>query len=697
MAEYTKIKSMAELLLELYSEEIPPRLQIEARNQLQQSIEKSFHEENITFKQILLYSSPTRLTLLVKGIPEILKINSKEIKGPKVGSTDEILYGFAKAKNVLIQDLFERETKKGKFYFIKTSSKNILIENLLIKLLPNALSSINWKKSMKWSDHNLMWGRPLRSIAAIFNNTRLFFKFDHLESTDHIFIEQGLDIKTKKIKNFKEYVSILKSNNIFLDQNQREKIILNKIESFSKLKNYKNTINHQLLEEVVNIVENPNILLIAFDKEYLKIPQEIIISTLEKHQKYFPTFDNKGKLTNNFFVIANKKDEKKFIREGNQRVVEARLADAKFFWDKDKSRNLIKQIANLKNIMFYEKLGTIYDKVQRLRKLAALLSDDLNMNKEKIQISASISKSDLCSDLVGEYPELQGVMGKYFALSQGFEEDVANSVSDHYLPTGLTSDVPKKPFSYAISIVDKIDTLVGFFIIDEKPSSSKDPYALRRAAVGLLRVIIENKLSFRLRDIIIYSIRLYQDQNVLIMNEKTEYEVLDFMKERMRNIFKLKKIKPDIIEASISSHVGDNFLDLYKKTILINKYINREIGVNAVNTYKRAANIIDKADKKITGRPDAVLFRKDEEKLLYEKINEIRKAFTMKESHKDYENLLIKLSDTKESTDNFFDNVVVNDENQDIKNNRLELLKMFCSTFDSFIDFSKLEGLKWQK
>ena len=684
---------MAELLLELYSEEIPPQLQIGARNQLKQFFEKSFEEESIKYKEILIYSSPTRLTLVAEGLAEKIKIESKEIKGPKVGSPEQILQGFIKAKNISQSDLIEKETEKGKFYFIKTAPKNILVEELLISMLPKALASISWKKSMKWSDHSLMWGRPLRSIFALFNGKKIAFQFDHLESSDEIIIEQDLDLKSKKVKNFKDYNSLLRSNNIVLDHNEREKIILKKINSTSKSKDYKEILNSKLLEEVVNIVEDPNVLLVNFNKEYLKIPQEIIISTLEKHQRYFPIFDSRGRLTNNFFVVANKKDEKKFITIGNKRVVEARLADAKFFWDKDRSKNLIKQIANLKTVTFYEKLGTIYDKTQRIRKLAAMLSDDLNLNKEKIQIAASISKSDLCSDLVGEYPELQGVMGKYFALSQGFEEDVANSISDHYLPTGLTSELPKKPFSYSISIVDKIDTLVGFFVIDEKPTSSKDPFALRRAAIGLLRIIIENKLVFKLRDLISYSIRLYGEQGVEIKNEKTEQQVLDFIKERMRNVLKLKNIKPDIIEASISSHAGDNFLDLYKKTLLINKYKNKGIGLNAISSYKRASNILDKSGKGITGRPDAVLFRKDEEKILHEKINEIRKAFTVKDDNKDYESLLIKLSDTKESTDNFFDNVVVNDENQDIKNNRLELLKMFCNTFDNFIDFSKLEGL----
>ena len=684
---------MAELLLELYSEEIPPQLQIAARFQIKQYIENSFKENSIKYKELSVYSSPTRLTIFTKDLTEKIKIEAKQIKGPKVGSPDKVVQGFIRSKNANENDLIKKGTDKGEFYFIKTQSQSILVEDLLIKLIPKAIGSINWKKSMKWSDHNLVWGRPLRSIFAKFNNKKLKFKFEHFESTDEVIIEQDLTTKTKKIKDFKDYLNFLKSSSIILDHKEREEIILKKISTFSQSKQYKENLNPKLLEEVVNIVEDPNLLHVSFSKDYLEIPKEIIISTLEKHQRYFPIFDSRDRLTNYFFVVANKKDEKKFISQGNKRVVEARLADAKFFWDKDRSKNLIKQIANLKSVTFYEKLGTIYDKTQRLRHLAGFLSDDLNINKEKVQVAASISKSDLCSDLVREYPELQGVMGKYFALAQGFDEDVANSVRDHYLPTGLTSVIPKKPFSYSISIVDKIDTLVGFFIIDEKPTSSKDPFALRRAAIGLLRIIIENKLSFKLRDLISYAIRLYQEQGVKMIKGKTENEILEFIKERMRNVLKLKNIKTDIIDASISSHAGDNFLALYKKTILMNKYKNKGIGLNAISSYKRASNILDKAGTGVTGRPDAVLFRKNEEKILHEKINEIRKAFTVKDDNKDYESLLIKLSNTKETTDNFFDNVVVNDENQDIKNNRLELLKMFCNTFDNFIDFSKLEGL----
>ncbi len=683
---------MAEFLLELYSEEVPPQLQINARNELQQIIEKLIEEEGLKYKDLKIYSTPTRLALFIKDLSEKVKILSKEIKGPKVGVPENILESFIKSQNVNKNDVFEKEIEKGNFYFIKTKPKEILTKDLLVKIIPKSLNEINWRKSMKWSDNNLMWGRPLRSIVAIFNKKNLKFNYYHLESTDTTIIETDLITKTKSIKNFKEYNSFLKSNKIFLDHTERKTKILKRFESICRSKNYKENFNAKLLEEVTNIVENPNVLLVDFSKEYLKIPNEIIISTLQGHQRYFPLFDKKDKLTNYFLVVANKVDNKNFIKAGNKRVVEARLSDAKFFWNKDKSKNLIKQIGKLKTITFYDKIGTIYDKTQRLRKLAALISDQLNINKEKIEIAASISKSDLCSDLVGEYPELQGIMGKYFALAQGFEEDVANSISDHYLPTGLASSVPKKTISYSISIVDKLDSLVGFFLINEKPTSSKDPFALRRSAIGLLRIIIENKLNIKLRDLISYSVTLFKDQGVELKNTNIEKEILNFLKERMRNILKEKNIKNDIIEASISSHIGDNYLDLFRKSILMNKYIDKDIGKNAIYSYKRASNILDHEKKEILGKPDAVLFRKDEEKSLFEKINKIRKAFTVREEDKNYENLLIQLSEIKSYTDSFFDNVVVNDENNDIKNNRLELLKMFCKTFNNFIDFSKLEG-----
>ena len=355
---------------------------------------------------------------------------------------------------------------------------------------------------MRWSDTDLLWGRPLRSILAVYNREILTFSYGHLRAIDCTVIEKDLDTKVVKVKTIKDYQKLLINNNIILNHEEREQKIIKKFESFYKVKNFKNHYDVKLLKEVTNIVEDPQVLLIDFDKKYLEIPKEIIISTLQNHQRYFPIIDKKDEITNFFLVVTNKKDTNNLIKNGNKRVVEARLADAKFFWDKDKSKNLIKQIVKLKDVKFYEGLGSVYDKTQRLRKLSGMLADEFNLNKEKAEIAASISKSDLCSDLVNEYPDLQGLLGKYFALSQGFEEDVSNAVSDHYLPLGNNSMTSKKPISYIVAISDKIDTLVGFFLINEKPTSSKDPFALRRTAIGLLRIITEKKLNIKMKDLI---------------------------------------------------------------------------------------------------------------------------------------------------------------------------------------------------
>ena len=346
---------------------------------------------------------------------------------------------------------------------------------------------------------------------------------------------------------------------------------------------------------------------------------------------------------------------------------------------------------------FFNKLGSFYDRTQRIKKLAGLISEQLNLSKEKVEIAASICKADLVSDLVGEFPELQGVVGRYFATEQGFEEDVAKAISDHYLPIGTNSEVPKKSISIAVSLIDKIDLLVGFFGINEKPTSSKDPFALRRSSIGLLRIIIENKLNIQLKDLINYSVVIYEEQNVKFSNNSITKEILTFLRERFKYLLKEKKIRNDIIEAADSSHTGINFLALYRKCLIINKNISKDVCKDIIGTYKRVSNIIEqelKSKKEIVvGQPESFLFKKDEEKNLYDKINEIRQHFSSTRKQESYDETLRLLAEAKPTTDSFFDNVIVNDENSDIKKNRLELLQMFCKTYNNFIDFSKVEGV----
>ncbi len=687
---------MAELFIELFSEEIPARLQIDARQKIKQMLEERMQKKEIKFNSSRSFSTPKRLVFIIDGVPEKIEQKKKVLKGPKVGAPQVALEGFIRSHKLDSKDIFKKNIEKGEFYFANVKPKIISLLDEFELIIPEVLQSYSWKKSMKWADYDLSWGRPLKSVIAIFSNKIVNFNFFHLKSHNLTFLDDINSGGQRKISNYKSYLNVLKSQKIVLDQAKRKKIIIKRFNNICNSKKLKNHFNERLIEEVVNLVEKPNVIIGKFDTIYLKIPQEILILTMQQHQKYFPLFDTNGKLTNLFLFVANLSDKRGYIKTGNQRVIEARLSDAKFFWDKNKTQSLVKQVSKLKNLTFFGELGTLYDKTQRLRKLASLISDHLNINKEKVEIAASICKADLVSDLVAEFPELQGTMGKYFAIEQGFEKDISSAISDHYLPSGLNNSVPKMPIGVTVSIADKIDTLIGFFGINEKPTSSKDPFALRRTAIGLLRIITENKLTIQLKDLVNYSTAVYREQNIKFSNDSTIKDVLIFLRERLKNLLKDKKIRNDIIEAVESSHTGSDFLALYKKCIVMNKNISKDICKNIIGTYKRASNIVDqelKGQKRnITGQPESYLFKKDEEKYLFDKINEIRKHFASIEKRESYDETLKILAEAKPATDNFFDNVIVNDENLDIKKNRLELLQMFCKTYNNFIDFSKVEG-----
>ena len=687
---------MAELFIELFSEEIPSRLQIDAREKIKSIIEEKLKIKEIKFNSSNSFSTPKRLVFNIEGIPNKIKQKEKTIKGPKVGSPQIAIDGFIKSNNLNKRLIYKKKIEKNDFYFANIKAKDIDLIAEFQLIIPEALKEYSWKKSMKWANYDLNWGRPLRSIVALFNNKILNFNFYHLKSSNLTSLDEPNNEKTKKIKDFDSYLSILKSQKVILDHKKRKEIILKKFTSICSLKNLQNNFDEKLIEEVVNLVESPNIITCKFNEKYLKIPKEILITTMQKHQKYFPLFEKDGKLSNLFLLVANLVDQKGNIKIGNQRVIEARLKDAEFFWEKNKSQSLVKQVNKLKNITFFNQLGTFYDKTQRLRKLASLISEQLNINKEKTEIAASICKADLVSDLVGEFPELQGILGKYFAKEQGFDEEVSLAISDHYLPTGINSEVPKKKIGSAVSLADKIDLLVGFFGINEKPTSSKDPFALRRSAIGLLRIIIENKLSIQIKDLINYSISTYKDQKVIFKNTSVEKDILIFLKERFKNLLRDKKIRNDVVEACESLYGSGNFLTLYKKSYFINKNISTDLFKKIIEVYKRASNIItqETKDKKeiILGQPENSLLNKEEEKNLYNKIAEIRQYFILNKKRENYDEILQILSQTKTETDNFFNNVIVNDENSNIKKNRLELLQMLCKTYNSFADFSKMEG-----
>ena len=687
---------MSEFFLELFSEEIPSSLQKNVREDLLKSFNNLFLEKSILFKKSSSYSTPNRLIILFEGLQRQALIQAEEVKGPNLESPEVALEGFMRSNKISKKDLYVKKTEKGEFYFFKTKSKKIDTHQLLEELLPKLLQKIQWKKSMCWGNFSLSWGRPLKSILAIFNKNKLNFNFHHLVSSSSTFIDKEFEEHKKIFLDFKEYKKFFKSLNIIINHNERRNLIEKKFDKILKNKNIKIDYNSKLLDEVVDLTDEPNVIICEFDKKFLNIPKEILIITMQHHQKYFPTFDKKGNITNQFLVVANKKDKKGFIKLGNERVVDARLSDAEFFWKKDKSQNMVKRVTNLKIMNYFEGLGTYFDKAQRMRKLGGMISDELLISKEKVELSASICKVDLLSEIVGEFPELQGIMGAYFAIEQGFDKDLALALSEQYLPTGPGSKIPKKPHSIALSLADKIDTLVGFFGLNQKPTSSKDPFALRRLALGIIRIIVENKKDFKIRELINFSSSLYNDQGFRFENKFLQKDLSDFLMERLRYFMKEENIRIDIVQSAISSFNLDQSVVIFNKAKNLNRIISKQDGIDIISSYKRASNILDSEMKnekiELSNTTDPGIFKTEREKNLFKKITELRKYFENLNKDENYGQTLDNLASIKTEVFEFFDNVIVNEDDPVLKKNRLELIQMMCKTFDNYVNFSLIDS-----
>ncbi len=688
---------MSEFFIELFSEEIPANLQNKTRKDFFQNLKEFLEKEEIKYSgEATAFSIPNRLIVYFENISKKIIKKANEIRGPNINAPEVALNGFLKSYKITIDKIYKKKTDKGEFYFFKKPSENIETKSLLQKNLPRILDNISWKKSMRWADHGLYWGRPLKSILCCFDNKTLEFEYHHLVSSNITFIDKDFEQKTTKFFRFKDYLAFFKSQNIILDNEKREKFIIDQLNRIAKKENLKIHFNSNLLNEVTNIVEKPNIIKCRFNKRFLEIPDDILVTTMQFHQKYFPTFDSRDNLTNNFFLVADNKDSKGLIKIGNENVVEARLNDAKFFWDKNKTQNLVKGISNLKKLNYFEGLGSYFEKIQRLRKLGALISDELLISKEKVEIASSICKVDLTSDLVNEFPELQGVMGGHFAKSQGFDNDICLAIREHYLPIGPETKTPKKPYSVTLAMSDKLDTLSGFFAINLKPTSSKDPFALRRSAIGLIRLIVENKLEIKLKDIINYSFLLFSEQGVKFDIKLAQHDLYRFISDRLRFYMKEKNIRPDIIECSMSSYNIDQIYKIFNKAFILNKLIDKNIGQDIIFSYKRASNILSDEIKKnnfeLSETTDPGLFKNDSEKKLYKKIQEIRKYFTSLGSGENCEKTLEVLAEAKIEVSNFFEDVIVNDDDEVLKKNRLELLQLLCKTFNNYINFSNIES-----
>ena len=686
---------MSEFFLELFSEEIPVSLQKNLRKGMLEGIKKTLDDKSINYKKKFSLSTPNRLVIVFQGLEKEVEIKSEEIKGPSISALPQALEGFLKSKNISKNDIFKKRIDKGEFYYFKTKKKKLKTYDVLSENLPKIISDFKWKKSMKWGNFDLNWGRPLKSILCVFDKKVVNFKLNHLKSSNTTYVDKDFEERKKIFTDYISYHKYFYKIGTIIDQDKRKELIKKNIEKVLKKKNLIIEHNEKLLDEVTNLVDQPHILECSFDKKFLSIPKEVLILTMQSHQKYFPMFTKKNEITNEFIVIANKKDDKGLIKIGNERVVDARLNDADFFWNKDKSQNLVKKVSGLKSMNFFKGLGTYFDKVQRIRKLGASISDELLISKEKVELSATICKTDLISEIVGEFPELQGIMGGHLSYIQGFDKEIVDALKEQYLPIGLESNVPKKPFSITLSLADKVDTLIGFFGLNEKPSSSKDPYALRRLALGIIRIIIENKKDIKVNDLFSYSENIYLDQGFKFSNNKIKLDISNFLKDRFKYYLKEKNIRHDIIDSATKKLDLNKISTAYEKAKSLNKVINKSIGEDIISSYKRALNILNSEikDKELSNTTDPGIFKNDFEKALFSKTNELKQYFSGITNKQNFDETLVYLASAKKEVFDFFDNVKVNDDSEIVKKNRLELLNFFCKTYENFIDFQLIKDI----
>ena len=690
---------MAELILELMSEEMPASLLEHSAKNINKLILDNLIKNNIGLVKSEFYYSPKRLTFIFQGVKS--KVNSITIKGPSVISPVKAIEGFANSLNINIKNLIKRDTNKGQYYFFEKTISSKDIELTLIKVLESSLNKVSWKKSMRWGSSDLKWVRPLLNILCLYDNKLLTLNFMHFSSNNFTLHSNPLIKKRFEILSVKAYFKQLEEIGIEIDQEKRKSVIIEDGKKLALKQNLYFLSDKPLLNEVISLVESPNLFIANFDVKYLKLPSEILTTSMKRNQKYFPLHDSSGKLSNYFLIVANLKpsDSGKLIVNGNQRVINARLEDASFFWDKDSLENFSNKTQKLKRVVFHHKLGTVSEKIIRLSKLALVLKIELNMSEEDyltLEESITICKNDLVSEVVREFPVLQGTMGYYYSNKSGLKNAVGLAIKDHYKPYGPSDSCPSTKISQMLAILDKIDTIMGFFLIKETPSSSKDPFALRRSGLGVIRILTEGKFQLNLSKIIEISSDIYIKSTTSLKQIKSDekHEVISkvkkFILERYENLIRDTKVIDLYVYNSLKIDKNNlNFMDINQDCSLLNTFINNNEGTNFLIAFKRILNILnDQKVSNISKNKEIVnesFLEKEEEKRLYTQLQTIMKNNKAKS--------LLALNSYASLTrpiNNFFENVQINDKNINIKNNRISLLWNIKNYIIQVVDFSKI-------
>ena len=729
---------MSELLLELFSEEIPARMQKRASEDLQRLVTDALKAAGVTGTNAHAFATPRRLTLVIDGLPEKTPDVKEERKGPKVGAPEKAIEGFLRAAGLTsIDQASVQEDKKGAFYLAVTEKPGRAMADLIAEIVPDVIRNFPWPKSMRWGSGSLRWVRPLHSILCILDGKVVEIEFEGISSDSMTYGHRFMSPDGFSVKSFAEYEEKLKEAKVILDPQKRIDEIREVALFLAQEAGLHLVEDEALLQEVAGLVEWPVPLMGKIDDEFMSVPQEVLTSTMRANQKYFALKDADGKLAPNFIVVANiaAHDGGEAIVNGNERVLRARFADARFLWDQDRKQTLTSRVPKLQEVVFHAKLGSVHDKAIRIGRIARELAAFVpGADAEKAKIAGELSKADLTTGMVGEFPELQGLMGAYYARNDGLHEDVAQAIAEHYSPLGPTDVVPASPLGKVVALADKIDTLSGFWLIDEKPTGSKDPFALRRAALGVVRIIIESNLRIDLfipmamslgnivgvglrKEVADYGRRAEEVlPKDLAAKQLSEYEemvrasatdddmkkavgvivqdILLFFADRLKVYLRDRGARHDLVDAVFALEGQDDLVLIVKRVEALSDFLGTEDGKNLLSGYKRAVNILKIEEKKdgksFDGAPDSAKLVEPEEKSLAEAIKKASSDAESAVKAEDFVAAMGALALLRAPVDAFFEKVKVNDEAY--RENRLKLLAQIRAALHTVADFSKVEG-----
>lgn len=681
------------LLFEIGVEEMPSRFVGSTLEQLKNNLSKLFDENRIAFDKINAYGTPRRLTLVVEGLSDRQSDLEEEIKGPAkkiaVDAENNLTkpaLGFIKSKGLSESDIYFKQVGKEEYIFATIKQDGKETSEVLKDILPETIKSVVFPKAMRWGGKNLKFARPIRWIVALLNDKVLEFDLEGIISSNVTKGHRFLGESTIEVDSIEDYFEKLEKNYIVLDQNKRKEMIRKQCIEVANSLGGEVEFDEDLLEEVTYLVEYPTAFYGEFDVDYIKLPKEVVITPMKQHQRYFPVL-KEGKLLPNFIAVRNGDSYRiDNVKAGNEKVLEARLADALFFYREDTKRNLESYIEKLKTVVFQVKLGTIYDKTLRLEKLSADILDSLGLVDEKADTirAAKLSKADLVTGMVGEFDELQGFMGKEYAKVGGENDVVSEAIFEHYLPRFAGDILPKTNAGVALSIADKLDSIAGFFAIGIQPTGSQDPYALRRQALGILSILMDRKVAVDIKILIEHALDNYSELD--FNKEEVVEQIMNFFNERVKNLFKDLGIRYDVVDAVLSSDIN-NVSDMHMRALELNNWLEKDELVEMLTAFNRVSTLAQKAE---SDKIDESLLKEDAEIKLYNEFKQVKVKVNELLKDKKYGIALDEFASLRPVVDNLFDTVMVMDNDEAIKNNRLALLKQVYDTMLGICDLSKI-------